>query len=303
MRRTLPIVIAAASLLAAAACTPSAAPPSSAAAAPAEGPERLIFSDEFNGPALDRAKWNVVGPDFWVNEEQQAYVDSPDTISIRPAGRTEGADGVLVLQPKFRQGFRTPTGRSADFVSGRITTQGRFDFTYGRAAARIRMPAARGVWPAFWLLGNGRWPETGEIDIMEYVGEREWTAVALHGTGYSGDTPLVSRQMFPPGTDVTDWHVYEAEWDAERILFKVDGRVIYRVTRPMVEAYAPWRFDTPQHVILNFAVGGIYPYKVNGIETPYKGVPQETVDRIRRGEIVMEVDWVRVYQSGQQGGR
>lgn len=283
-----------AALLLAGGCAPAPVPASGAAAAPAE---RLIFSDEFNEPALDRSRWNVVGPDFWVNEEQQAYIDSPETVHLRPAGSVEGArDGVLVLQPRFRQGFRTPTGRTADFVSGRITTRGRFDFTYGRAVARIRMPAATGVWPAFWLLGNGRWPETGEIDIMEYVGEPDWTGVAMHGTGYSGETPLVNKQFFPEGTDVTDWHEYEVDWQADRILFKVDGRVIYRVTRPMVEFYAPWRFDTPQHIILNFAVGGIYPFKTNGIAAPYKGLPQGTVDRIRRGEIAMEVDWVRVFQ-------
>ena len=281
-------------LLVASGCASSTAAPSSAAPARFE---RLIFADEFNAAALDRSKWNVVGPDFWVNQEQQAYVNPPETIRFLPAGSVEGAsDGVLVLQPKFQEGFQTPTGRKADFVSGRITTKGKFDFTYGRAVARIRMPAAAGVWPAFWLLGNGKWPETGEIDIMEYVGERDWTGVALHGTGYSGETPLVNKHFFAPGTDVTGWHEYEVDWSADAILFKVDGKLIYRATRPMVEFYAPWRFDSPEHIILNFAVGGIYPLKTNGIKQPYTGLPQETVDRIKRGEIAMEVDWVRVYQ-------
>lgn len=63
----------------------------------------------------------------------------------------------------------------------------------------------------------------------------------------------------------------------------------------MVEHYGKWVLDTPEHLILNFAVGGIYPYKVNGIEQPYSGVPQSTVDRIKAGELAMEVDWVRVW--------
>ncbi|GGD84873.1 hydrolase [Tsuneonella deserti] len=263
-----------------------------------------MFADEFDSGALDRSKWNVVGPDFWVNQEEQAYLDSPETIGFLPAGTVEGASsGVLVLRPRFRQGFETPSGRKADFVSGRINTQGKFDFTYGRAVARIRMPAATGVWPAFWLLGNGKWPETGEIDIMEYVGERDWVGVAMHGTGYSGETPLVNKHFFAPGTDVTDWHEYEADWGPDRVVFKIDGRPIYRVTRKMVEFYDKWRFDTPQHVILNFAVGGIYPFKTNGIERPYKGVPAETVERIRMGELAMEVDWVRVYKQGNPDAR
>lgn len=265
--------------------------------AQADEDERLVFADEFDAAALDRSKWSVIGPDFWVNEEEQAYIDSPETIRFAPAGSIAGAeDGVLILQPRFREGFETPTGRAADFVSGRITSQGKFDFTHGRAVARIRMPDAVGVWPAFWLLGNGTWPETGEIDIMEYVGEADWTGVALHGPGYSGETPLVDKYVFEPGTDVTDWHEYEVDWDADRILFKIDGRLTYRVTRAMVEHYGEWRFDSPKHIILNFAVGGVYPFKTNGISEPYKGLPAETVARIANGEIAMEIDWVRIYQ-------
>ena len=260
--------------------------------------EALLFSDEFDGPGLDRSKWNVIGPTFWVNNEQQAYIDAPETVHLLPAGRVEGAEGgVLVLKPVFREGFRTPGGRTADFVSGRIDTRGKFDFTHGRAAARIRMPAAVGIWPAFWLLGNGEWPPTGEIDIMEYVGEADWTGVALHGKGYSGETPLVNKYFFADGTDATGWHEYSVEWSPQEILFKVDGRLTYRATRAMVEHYGRWNFDTPQHVILNFALGGAYPFKTNGVETPYNGLPADTVERIERGELEMQVDWVRVHAS------
>lgn len=257
----------------------------------------LIFADEFNSGSLDRSKWNVVGPEFWVNNEQQAYVDSPETIRFLPAGAVPGAQGgVLVLQPRFSQGFKTPKGRTADFISGRINTRDKFEFTHGRAAARIRMPDAVGVWPAFWLLGNGKWPDTGEIDIMEYVGEKDWTGVAVHGPGYSGETPLVNKFFFEDGTDVTDWHEYAVEWTDQAMVFKVDDREIYRATRPMVEHYGEWVFDTPKYLIVNFALGGAYPFKTNGIERPYNGLPAETVERIKAGEIMMEVDWVRVHR-------
>ncbi|WP_374406168.1 glycoside hydrolase family 3 N-terminal domain-containing protein [Pelagerythrobacter sp.] len=261
-------------------------------------PGALIFSDDFDTGTLDRSKWNVEGPTFWVNNEQQAYVDSPETIHFLPAGAVPGAeDGVLVLQPRFSEGFETPTGRKADFVSGRINTRGKFDFTHGRASARIRMPDAEGVWPAFWLLGNGDWPTAGEIDILEYVGEKDWVGVALHGPGYSGETPLVNKFMFENGIDVTQWHEYAVEWTSSEILFQVDGRTTYRVTRPMVEHYGKWVFDAPQYVIVNFALGGAYPFKTNGIEEPYNGLPAETVERIKAGDIRMEVDWVRVHAA------
>ncbi|NNF04527.1 MAG: glycoside hydrolase family 16 protein [Rhodothermales bacterium] len=254
-----------------------------------------LFADEFDGGELDRSKWNVIGPTFWVNNEQQAYIDSDETIHFLPAGAVEGAEnGVLVLQPRFREGFETPSGRVADFVSGRINSRDKFDFTHGRAAARIKMPDAVGVWPAFWMLGNGRWPDTGEIDIMEYVGDPEWIGVAVHGPGYSGETPIVNKFYFPPDEDATGWHVYAVEWTTDEILFLIDERVVYRVSRPMIEHYGEWRFDTPKFLILNFALGGAYPFKTNGIEEPYNGLPAPTVDRIKAGEIAMYVDWVRV---------
>lgn len=267
------------------------------AAAPAQPRGTLVFADEFDAGTLDRSKWNVEGPGFWVNNEQQAYIDSPDVIRFLPAGAVPGAEGgVLVLQPRFRAGYTTPAKRKADFVSGRIDTKGKFEFAHGRAEARIRMPDAAGLWPAFWLLGNGEWPQTGEIDIMEYVGEKDWTGVALHGPGYSGETPLVNKYFFPSGTDVTDWHVYAVEWSGREMVFKVDDHVAYRATRPMVEHYGAWAFDNPKYLILNFALGGAYPFKTNGIKTPYQGLPSETVQRIKADDIRMEIDWVRVHR-------
>ena len=128
----------------------------------------IIFADEFNTAELDRGKWNVVGPDFWVNREEQAYVDDPSVLAI--LNGVEGADGgALMLRPLYQPGTDTRADRNADFISGRINSKGKFDFTHGRAEARLKMPDAVGVWPAWWLLGNGRWPDTGEIDIMEAV--------------------------------------------------------------------------------------------------------------------------------------
>ncbi len=258
-------------------------------------PEReVLFADEFNDGALDRDNWIVMGPDFWVNNEQQAYVDDPATINFIEG--IEGADGgVLMLRPVFKPGVDPNQERKAPFLSGRIESQGKFDFEHGRAEARIKMPANVGVWPAFWLLGNDKWPDTGEIDIMEYVGEKDWVGVALHGPGYSGETPLVNKFFFPDGVDVTSWHTYAVEWTDQQIDFLIDGRVTYRVTRPMVENYGEWTFDNEKYLILNFAMGGAYPYKTNLIEEPYNGIPQETVDAVKAGEVAMLVDWVRVY--------
>ena len=280
--------------------TPSPTPTPTPTPTPSPSPTpTLVFAEEFNTGTLDRAVWNVEGPAFWVNNELQAYVDEPEVISF---GTPAGADGgALILKPVYRPGYVTPTGRVADFVSGRINTSGNVEMTYGRAAARIRMPAATGVWPAFWMLGYGQWPDAGEIDIMEYVGDPSWTAAAIHGPGYSGETPFVKRQNFPAGTpagpDVTGWHEYAVERTEDAVVFFIDDREFYRVTRTDVAQYGAWRFDRPQYVILNFALGGVYPQKVNGITAPYYGMPQSTADRVANGEIQMEVDWVRIWSK------
>ena len=263
---------------------------------PAAVTGEVLFFDDFDTGSLDRSNWNVEDQDFWVSFEAQIYIDSTWTIAYHD--NAEGAEnGVMALTARHAPGWQAPGGRIADFVSGRVNSKGKFDFTYGRAEARLRMPDADGLWPAFWLLGNGNWPDTGEIDIMEYVGEPDWIGVALHGPGYSGETPLVNKYFFDEGESVEDWHTYAVDWKPDEITFHVDGRLIYRVTRPMVEHYGEWRFDNPKYLILNTAVGGAYSYKTNGVEEPYAGLPQSTVEQIRTSDVAMEVDWVRVTQD------
>ena len=93
---------------------------------------------------------------------------------------------------------------------------------------------------------------------------------------------------------VTNWHIYSVDWSPESLVFKIDGRIFYTVTKSMIEKYGKWAFDNPKHMILNFALGGGYPGGVNKIKTPYPGLPAETVDLIKQGKIKILVDWVRV---------
>ena len=255
----------------------------------------IVFADEFNAPSLDRSSWNVIVTGRVVNNEQQAYIDSPDTIAFVSGEAAEGAEGgALAIRALKRDGFTSPEGRAFDFVSGRLDTRDKVTFTYGTAAARIKLTAGTGLWPAFWALGADRWPDTGEIDIMENVGDPSWVNSALHGPGYSGDTPLVRRRPFPAGQDSTGWHVYSVTWTPDTIRFAVDDEVYYEVTKAMVEAHGPWAFDNPKHLIVNLAIGGGYPQAVNKVTSPYPGLPQETVDQITAGGVVMLVDWVRI---------
>lgn len=249
-------------------------------------PGRTVFFDDFSGSELDRSHWNVVVTGMHVNDEQQAYVDSPEVLQV--------ANGSLAIRPRFRPGFKTPEGRAFDFVSGRIDTRSKVEFTYGTAAARMKLAAGAGLWPAFWALGGGRWPDTGEIDVMENVGDLSWISAALHGPGYSGDTPLVKRTPLDTGQDVSAWHVYAVDWTPDSLVFKVDDRPFYTVTRAMVERYGMWAFDNPKHLIVNLALGGTYPSSLNHVTEPHRGLSEATVEAIKAGKVEILVDWVRI---------
>ncbi len=269
---------------------------------PAPTTDQVVFFDDFSGPAVDRTRWTVrvTGPENQtVNNEQQAYVDDEPNADatlhiVNGADAAGAANGALRIAARARPGFVTPDGNRFDFVSGRLDTRGKVEFTYGTASARMKLPAGAGLWPAFWILGTGPWPATGEIDVMENVGDSSWTSAALHGPGYSGNTPIVQRAGFPAGQDVTGWHVYAVDWATDVLTFRVDDRTVYTVPRSAVERYGQWAFDNPKFLILNLALGGAYPRAVNGVVTPYPGLPNSTVQRIRADSAVVLVDWVRV---------
>ncbi|HEY6509695.1 MAG TPA: glycoside hydrolase family 16 protein, partial [Vicinamibacterales bacterium] len=183
----------------------------------------VVFFDDFAASTLNRDAWNVIVTGRTVNNEQQAYVDSPETIALVTGAAAAGANaGALKITARARPGFKTPEGRAFDFISGRLDTRGKIAFSYGTVSARIKLTTGAGLWPAFWMLGDGRWPDTGEMDVMENVGAPDWTNSALHGPGYSGNTPLVSRRSFPAGQDITGWHVYSMDWSSSGFVFKVD---------------------------------------------------------------------------------
>lgn len=259
---------------------------------PADGD--VVFFDDFSTGELDRSVWNVRVTGRVVNDEQQAYVDELETIYVEPRDDAESGGACLVIHPRYRPDFETADGQRFDFVSGRIDSRGRVACRYGSVAARIRLPAGRGVWPAFWMMGAGPWPDVGEIDVMECVGDPGWTSSAVHGPGYSGEGGLVNRRYFDGEPDATAWHVYSLDWTPDELVFRVDAATVFVVTRPMTEFFGRWAFDEEKFLILNVALGGTYPFKTDGVSAPYHGLDDGAVDAIGAGRARMLVDWIRV---------
>jgi hypothetical protein len=244
---------------------------------------KQIWSDEFDGTSVNTTNWSYI-TNIHVNSEQQQYTTSPNNVQV--------SNGTLKLiaRREWNNGY--------PFTSGRLETAGKREFRHGAIEARLKMPVGPGLWPAFWLLGNDigtvGWPACGELDIMENVGYADWTSGALHGPGYSGNTPINSR--FYPNSSISNWHTYRTEYSPTDIKWFIDGQLVKTTTKAEVNQYGNWVYDKPMYIILNLAVGGTYPAGVNGATQPYYGVPQSTADLIGQTPQVFEVDWVRAYQ-------
>ncbi|MDC0713488.1 family 16 glycosylhydrolase [Stigmatella sp. ncwal1] len=244
-----------------------------------------IWGDEFDGTAVNTANWSYI-TNIHVNNEQQQYTTSGNNVQV--------SNGTLKLIARRENNNGYP------FTSGRLETAGKKQFTHGAVEARLKMPVGPGLWPAFWMLGHDinsvGWPNCGELDIMENVGYGDWVSMALHGPGYSGNTPINGRYTFPSGNGISNWHTYRVEYAPTEIKWFVDGNLYKTVTKADVTRYGAWQYDKAQYIILNLAVGGGYPAGVNGATTPYYGVPQSTADLITRTPQVFEIDYVRAFQ-------
>jgi beta-glucanase (GH16 family) len=234
----------------------------------------LDWSDEFDGPVLDRTKWvPETGGNGWGNDELEFYTARPENV------RVDG--GNLVIEAR-REDYG---GRH--YTSARIKTAGKVERTFGRYEARIKVPRGQGIWPAFWLLGADvdkvGWPRCGEIDVMENIG-REPNVVdgTLHGPGYSGEHGIGKPSVLERGTYADDFHVYAVEWEPREIRWYRDG-ILYHTARPDT-VKGDWVFEHPFFVILNLAVGGAWP----GNPDATTAFPQQ-----------MLVDYVRVYRRAQ----
>ncbi|ASZ12495.1 carbohydrate-binding protein [Chitinophaga pendula] len=238
----------------------------------------LVFADEFNTDGQpDRTKWTVdPRPKGWINGEQQVYTDTThDNARVR--------EGRLVITGK--KDF--PTGNTTEpWSSGRLITQGKFDFLYGKVEVRARLPRARGSWPAIWAMPStsayGGWPKSGELDVMEHVGNnfgtvlstihtqnRNWTNVG----GISGNRKLMDAD--------TVYHVYAMEWSPDTIRFAYDNIPVFSYGNPHTD-WKDWPFDQKFHLILNLAIGGGMGGAVVEADWPDS----------------MLVDYARIYQKG-----
>jgi beta-glucanase (GH16 family) len=244
---------------------------------------KLIWWDEFNGPAgasPDPSKWSFdTGGGGWGNEELESY-------TARPANAELDGEGHLVITARAEK-YTGSDGITRSYTSARLQTLNTFQLQYGLIQARIKLPAGQGLVTQFWMLGSEAyesaeaWPGCGEIDTMEVLGSEPnvvngtlhapwpWAPDGVEGTAKS-TTPLSEG-----------FHIYGVQWQPENITFLLDGRVYKTITPADLPAGAAWPFKHPFFLLLDLAVGGVWPASPNAsTQFPAR----------------MLVDWVHVWQ-------
>jgi licheninase len=233
------------------------------------------WSDEFDGLAIDARKWrydtsrNKAG---WFNHEKQYY-------AAARAENTRIVGGALVIEARKEKLSATPDWGGQEYSSGKLIS--RQLLGYGFYEIRAKLPCARGTWPAIWLLpGSGKWPDEGEIDIMEMVG---WQPNVVHATLHSAlfnhvrGTQRGAEKPVP--TSCTEFHRYQLDWRPDAITIGIDGRGYMRVANDQPGGRGAWPFDRPYQMILNLAIGGDWG-GAKGIDDA--ALPQRmTIDYVR----------------------
>lgn len=245
---------------------------------------QLFWSDEFDGNLVNDEVWRVVDHGNPANGELQFYTPREDNVIV--------SDGTLKLIAKKEtytgQGpwMSEPVTRA--YTSGKVETQGKVHFQYGRIEASMKLPRGKGTWPAFWMLGenifdaNVGWPKCGEIDIMEHGQDFDHLGAAIHTGTYNHTIGTQKTGTYHIDDYDTEFHVYGFEWTSEKLTFYVDDNVYFVLDKSVIgDSEGEWPFDQPFYLILNHAVGGAWGGTPDDSEYPH----------------VTEVDWVRVYKD------
>ncbi len=231
-----------------------------------------LWHDEFD--SIDTAKWTFeigTGASGWGNNEWQYYTNRSENAFVQ--------DGVLHIRAN-KEDYE-----GAQYTSARMTTKGKFSFTYGTIEARIALPTGNGIWPAFWMLGENidavSWPACGEIDIIEAVNDENVVYGTNHWQYEGGHAQYGNSTKDYYGTskvlDITQFHNYKMVWNEKLIAMYVDDfkyqEIAIENAKDGLEA-----FHKPQFLILNVAVAGNWP----GFDVDDAQFPNEMlVDYIR----------------------
>jgi len=241
---------------------------------------KLVWNDEFNESAVNPANWIYEtgdGTDYglpagWGNNEKQIYTSSNENSGIV----TDEGESVLAIT--------AVSDNSGGYTSAKLTTEKLFSMRFGRIDIKAKLPIGRGIWPAFWMLGDNRdsikWPGCGEIDIIEVLGHEPAKLYStLHFTDVNHEHGEIQNiYEMASGNFSEAYHIFTLDWTPDSLTYSLDGMQLKGIA---IESDMK-EFLRSCYLILNIAVGGYWP-----------GNPNETTIFPQ----TMFVDYIRVYSK------
>ena len=193
------------------------------------------------------ADWSVEVGEKWANRELQHYVNDSEHLVLNQDG--------LHIRATYKDGI---------YRSARLNTKGRFAFKEGRIDIVATIPGGRGTWVALWLMSDdqryGRWPKSGEIDLMEHVGNRPGLVYCcLHTERYNHKQKDYYFATYERPDVIGKPHTYSLIWEEDAMTYLLDGIVMARHEKGgqgRIGDQAGWPFDHPFYLIMNMAIGG-----------------------------------------------
>lgn len=227
---------------------------------------KLVWKDEFSKTQLNKKSWT---------RHKRNKADWANTLSQKKS-LLKIKNGILHLKGIVNKDKKD----KAPFLTAAINSKGKVSFKYGKVQIRAKFDSAKGAWPALWMLGEkGGWPANGEIDLMEHLNYDDFVYQTVHSklTVNKGKGPQKSTTV---KIDKDDWNTYGCEWDKDKIVFTVNGKVTH--TYPRVEGLKDqWPFKQKFYFVLSMQIGGSWVGKGDP-----KDYPAE-----------MQVDWIRLYKA------
>lgn len=203
------------------------------------GWSKVTFFDDFTAGL---GKWNVRN-NTWASNELSIDTNRPVNVFTDSQGLTERAQ---------RETY-TAYGTTRQYTSAYLHTIGKESQQYGRWELRAKLPASKGLWPAFWLRTD---TGLGELDVMESAGGTGKTVQTVHQST-NGDGGKAGHEDSSVA-DLTAWHLYAVEREPGVVRWYIDDRLVFQVT----SAQATWldsALNSPMNIRLNLQVGGSMP--------------------------------------------
>lgn len=250
---------------------------------------KLVWQEEFNYVGLPNSKKWKYEEGFVRNRETQYYtVQNKKNVWVEHGYLTISGIKETTKNKQYKQGSTSWKTKDslASYTSASITTLGKVSFKYGRIEIRAKLPNAKGMWPAIWMMGSINrkqinWPKCGEIDIMEFVGSDTshiHAAVHYEQNNEAGFASSINKTLL--SNTSTDFNVYALEWTKDKLEFYVNN-ILYHSFSVETATYKKSNpFRKPFYLIINLAMGASWPGPIDD-----RALPQKFL-----------IDYIRVYQ-------